>query len=61
MTQYLSEKNMAFSFSHDKDPLGWIFDKTELILQKDSKDDLEATENHYVTFEEYFGASDELN
>ena len=36
--------------------------RTELILQEDSEDDLETTENDSVTFKEYFGESDdELN
>ena len=39
--QDLSGKNMASQFSHDKDPLN----RTELILQEDSEDDLETTEN----------------
>ena len=49
---------MAFLFSHDGDPLN----RKELILQKDSEDDLETTGNDSVTFKEYFGESDdELN
>ena len=49
---------MASLFSHDKDPLN----RTELILQENSEDDLETTENDFVTFKEYFGESDdELN
>ena len=49
---------MAFLFSHNEDPLN----RTELILQEDSEDDLETTENDSVTFKEYFGESDdELN
>ena len=56
--QHLSGKNMAFLFSHDGDPLN----RKELILQKDSEDDLETTGNDSVTFKEYFGESDdELN
>ena len=51
-------KSMASLFSHDEDPLN----RTELILQVDSEDDLETTENDSVTFKEYFGESDdELN
>ena len=49
---------MASLFSHNEDPLN----RTELILQEDSEDDLETTENDSVTFKEYFGESDdELN
>ena len=36
--------------------------RTELIIQEDSEDDLETTENDSGTFKEYFGESDdELN
>ena len=49
---------MAFLFSHKEDPLN----RTELILQKDSEDDIETTKNDSVTFKGYFGESDdELN
>ena len=34
-------KSMAFLFSHEEDPLN----RTELILQEDSEDDLETREN----------------
>ena len=44
--QHLSGKNMASLFSHDEDPLN----RTELILQEDSEDDLETTENDSATF-----------
>ena len=55
MMQHLSWKNMAFLFSHDEDPLN----RTELILQEDSEDDLETTENDSVTFKEYLGEIDD--
>ena len=46
---------MASLFIHDKDPLN----RTDEL---DSKDKLETKGNDYVTFEEYFGSSDnELN
>ena len=49
---------MASLFSHDKDPLN----RTGLILQEDSENDLETTKNDSVTFKDYFGESnDELN
>ena len=49
---------MASLDSHNEDPLS----STELILQEDSKDNLETRENDCVTFEEYFGVNDdELN
>ena len=58
MMQHILGKSMASLFSHDEDPLN----RTELILQEDSEDDLETTENDSVTFKEYFGESDdELN
>ena len=49
---------MASLDSHNEDPLS----STELILQEDSKNELETRENYCVTFEEYFGVNDdELN
>ena len=58
MMQHLSGKSMASLFGHNKDPLN----RTELILQEDSKGNWETTENDSVTFKEYFGESDdELN
>ena len=58
MMQHLLGKNMASLLSHDEHPLN----RTELIIQEDSEDDLETTENDSVTFKEYFGESDdELN
>ena len=50
MMQHLSRKNMASLFIHDEDPLN----RTELILQEDSEDDLETTENDSVSIKEYF-------
>ena len=41
---------MASLFIHDEDPLN----RTELILQEDSEDDLETTENDSVSIKEYF-------
>ena len=48
MMQYLLENNMASMLFHEEDPLN----KTgqELILQEDSDDGLETTENNSVTF-----------
>ena len=48
MMQYLLENNMASMLFHEEDPLNKT--EQELILQEDSDDGLETTENNSVTF-----------
>ena len=48
MMQYLLENNMASMLFHEGDPLNKT--EQELILQEDSDDGLETTENNSVTF-----------
>lgn len=48
MMQYLLENNMASMLIDEGDPLNKT--EQELILQEDSEDGLEITENNSVTF-----------